>query len=104
MTGVWDSTVGLTLYVLRAAIITGPNLVCTLVYLTLMAHATSRFALGVSLVLLLDNTTGENKTELLVGFCGWLVEHRIFIDATLFFLPKGHTYSLLDQSFSALMN
>lgn len=60
--------------------------------------------LGRALVLLLDNTTADNKNKTVLAYAAWLVETGSFDKVTLFFLPKGHTYNKLDQVFSALIN
>lgn len=40
----------------------------------------------------LDNTTRENKNQLLLRFCAWLVAQNRFDSATLNFFRKGHTH------------
>eukprot|EP00962_Isochrysis_galbana_P018905 scaffold5482_cov105-Isochrysis_galbana.AAC.1 len=40
----------------------------------------------------------------MIGAVGLLVQRGIFAQATIFFMPKGHTFNLLDQTFCPLIN
>lgn len=90
-------------FIARAALGGGPNLVCTVLMLTLAAHVSLNRPLGRRLHLQLDNTTSENKNKTVLGFVAMLVAWRVFEDATVFFLPVGHTYNELDAAFSPLI-
>ena len=71
----------------------GPNLVCTVVMLALQKHLSIGRPLGMKLHLQLDNTTSENKNRVVVGFVASLVAWGAFHEASIFFLPVGHTYN-----------
>ena len=76
---------------------------CTVVWLMLMqAFATQGF-LGEVLYLEFDNTVGENKCKTVIGFAGLLIELGLITRVHIFCKPKGHTFTLLDQSFSKLI-
>ena len=51
----------------------------------------------------LDNTTGENKNETVLGFLAWLCAVGTFKKVTLSFLPVGHTHEDIDAVFGVLM-
>eukprot|EP00965_Chrysotila_dentata_P051542 1709887-Pleurochrysis_carterae.AAC.2 len=59
--------------------------------------------LGARLHVQLDNTCGENKNKTVIAFLAWLVYMDIFEEAGFFCMMKGHTYTLLDQSFGTLI-
>lgn len=91
------------IYIARAAVGGGPNLVCTVLLLSIAMHVTCGRKLGRRLHLQLDNTTSENKNSTVLGFVALLVAWDVFEDATIFFLPVGHTYNELDAAFSPLI-
>lgn len=91
------------MFVARAALGGGPNLVCTVLLLTIVAHVSLGRPLGRRLHLQLDNTTAENKNNTLLGFVALLVAWGVFEGATVFFLPVGHTFNELDSAFSPLI-
>jgi len=72
--------------------------------LTLLKRVELGRPLGSTLHLQLDNTTGENKNATVLGFMALLVHWGVFAEAILFFMPKGHTFNLLDQTFGPLIN
>lgn len=90
-------------FIAHAALGGGPNLVCTVLILTLAVHVQLKRPLGRRLHLQLDNTTSENKNNTLLGCVALLVAWGVFEDATVFFLPVGHTYNELDAAFSPLI-
>lgn len=90
-------------YVARAALGGGANLVCTVLVLALAAHAALGRPLGRQLHLQLDNTTAENKNRTLIGLVALLVAWKVFDSATVFFMPVGHTYNELDAAFGPLI-
>lgn len=98
-----DSGLGMHVYGARAALGGGGNLMCTSVMLALMKRVEMGRPLGLTLHLQLDNTTGENKNNTVIALCALLVHWGVFVEARMFFMPKGHTYSLLDQSFGPLI-
>eukprot|EP00965_Chrysotila_dentata_P177202 5852499-Pleurochrysis_carterae.AAC.2 len=71
--------------------------------MVLILGAQSPRPLGSRLHVQLDNTCGENKIMTVIAFLGWLVYTDVFAEANFFGMPKGHTYTLLDQSFSTLI-
>jgi hypothetical protein len=55
-----------------------------------------------TLFLQLDNTTRQNKGKYLMAYLSLLVEHGVFDEVRVNFLPKGHTHEDVDQLFSRL--
>ena len=51
----------------------------------------------------MDNTGADNKNWEMVAFMGWLVYMDFFRDASFFCMLKGHTFTILDQSFNTLI-
>lgn len=102
--GVLDAGVGMLAYIAHAALGGGPNLVCTVLLLTLFHHVAVGRPLGSRLHVQLDNTTAENKNVTLIGVVGLLVAWGWFEEATIFYLPVGHTYNELDAAFGPLIN
>ena len=101
--GVLDAGVGMMVYVARAGLGGGANLVCTVLMLALFCHNRLGRPLGRSLHLQLDNTTAENKNNVVFGVVGWLVWMCYFDEAVIFFMHVGHTYNDLDQTFAPLI-
>jgi len=54
------------------------------------------------LFLVLDNTTGENKTAVTLAIASWLVASGRFKQVRVFFLLVGHTHVLIDQIFGTI--
>ena len=54
------------------------------------------------LFLVLDNTTGENKTGIMLLMGAWLVATKRFKQVRVYFLPVGHTHILIDQIFGVI--
>ena len=103
VTGVMTAGLGMLCYVARAGLGGGPNLSLTLLYLSLLHVADSRGGkLGSRYNLLMDNTWGDNKNAEMVAFIGWLVLCDYFEDASFFCQLKGHTFTVLDQSFNTM--
>ena len=101
--GVLDAGVGMMVYIARACIGGGPNLVCTALMLSLFCHLELGRPLGHVLHLQLDNTTAENKCLCVIAVLALLVHRRQFITARMFFMHVGHTYNDLDQTFAPLI-
>lgn len=72
--GVLDAGLGMNMYIARAALGSGGNLVCTALLLSLQKHVELGRPLGRCLRLQLDNTTSENKCATVIGVCAWLVQ------------------------------
>ena len=104
VTGVMTAGAGMLCFIARAGLGGGPNLSLTLLYLSLLHIADSRGGkLGSRYNLLMDNTGGDNKNAEMVAFIGWLVYTDVFNDASFFCQLKGHTFTVLDQSFNTLI-
>lgn len=52
----------------------------------------------------LDNAGRDNKNHYLVGFCGMLLQERLFEEVEVHFLPVGHTHQEIDATFSKVAN
>lgn len=91
-------------FMASAAIGGGANLVCTVLWLSLHSHIGSGRPLGMKLHLQLDNTSAENKNTTVLGFIALLVAWGVFHEASIFFMPVGHTYNELDSAFSPLIS
>jgi len=101
--GVLDAGVGMMVFIARTALGGGGNLTATVLMLSLMHHVKLGRELGDSLHLQLDNTTAENKNNTLLGCVGLLIAWGVFQEATIFFMPVGHTFNELDAAFSPLI-
>ena len=92
-------------FVTRAGLGSGPNLTCTVLYLTLLAMDDSpTTTLGDRFNALMDNTSGDNKNNETVEFIAWLVDEDNFADASFFCQMKGHTFTIIDQSFNTMIS
>lgn len=96
--------VGMLMFVARAALGGGPNLVCTVLVLTIATHIALGRPLGRRLHVQLDNTTAENKNNVLLSLVALFVAWEVFDEATVFFMPVGHTFNELDSAFSPLIS
>ena len=103
ITGAQVAGMGMFAFVARAALGGGPNLTCTVLMVVLSRLVASGFTLGLRLMLVLDNTTGENKCHAVIAFLGWLVYFDHFREAGFFCMLVGHTFNELDQSFNTLI-
>ena len=99
-----DAGLGSRVFVAHESVGGGPNLVATVLYLSLLAHVASGRPLGRKLVLQLDNTCGENKCQAVLATVGWLVQVFSFDEAIINCCPVGHTFTILDESFNTLIN
>lgn len=102
--GVIDAGVGMLAYIAHMALGGGPNLVATVLLLTLAHHVEAGRPLGARLHLQLDNTTAENKNNVIIGVAGLLVAWGWFHEVVIFYMPVGHTYNELDAAFGPLIN
>lgn len=96
--------VGMYIFLAREALGGGPNLVCTVLLLSLRAHINVGRPLGAKLHLQLDNTTAENKNNTVLGLVALLVAWGVFREASIFFMTVGHTYNELDAAFAPLID
>ena len=103
ITGVMAAGHGMIAYVTSKGLCSGPNLSLTLLYLTLMRIAASQRGLGSRFSLLADGTASDNKNNEMLIFLCWLVYLDIFQDASMFVMIKGHTFTILDQSFNTMI-
>jgi hypothetical protein len=53
---------------------------------------------------LVDGTASDNKNNEMIVFLCWLVHQGYFQDASMFVQPKGHTFTVLDQSFNTMIS
>lgn len=91
-------------FLAREALSGGPNLVFTVLLLSLRAHINLGRPLGTKLHLQLDNTTAENKNSTVLGVVALLVAWGVFREASIFFMTVGHTYNELDAAFAPLID
>ena len=103
ITGVMMASAGMLAFVSRDGLGSGPNLSCTVLYLTLLHLVATSGAIAPVLNVLLDNTSGDNKNNEMIFFLAWLVANDHTEEASFFCMMKGHTYSRIDQSFRALI-
>jgi hypothetical protein len=103
VTGVMDAGLGSRVFVAHESVGGGPNLVATVLYLSLLKHAASARPLGKKLFVQLDNTCGENKCQAILAVVGWLVQVFSFDEAIINCCPVGHTFTILDESFNTLI-
>jgi hypothetical protein len=80
----------------------GPNLVWTVIWLSICRLKKHYGGYPDLLFLLLDNTTGENKTEVMLAFASWLVGTKRVKQVRVFFLYVGHTHIIIDQIFGVI--
>ena len=104
VTGVMTAGAGMLCYVARAGLGGGPNLSLTLLYLSLCHLVDRKIPLGSRYNILMDNTGGDNKHAEMICFLGWLVLQDHFHDASFFCQLKGHTFTILDQSFNTMIS
>jgi hypothetical protein len=104
VTGMMDAGLGMRIFIAHESVGGGPNLVATVLYLSLLAHAASGRPLGRKLFLQLDNTCGENKCQAILAAVGWLVQVFSFDEAFINCCPVGHTFTILDESFNTLIS
>ena len=103
--GVMSSGWGMIAFVTRAGLGSGPNLTCTVLYLTLLAMDDGTVqTLGDRLNALMDNTSGDNKNNETVEFLAWMVDENHFADSSFFCQIKGHTFTIIDQSFNTMIS
>ena len=105
VTGMLVAGWGCLIYLARAGLGSGANLSCTIMYLTLLElQKPGGRGTGARFNLLMDNTAGDNKNAEMVIFLGWLIYFDNFKDSSFFCQLKGHTFTVLDQSFNTLIS
>jgi hypothetical protein len=80
----------------------GPNLVWTVCWEVLCEMRAHYGYWPETLHITLDNTTGENKTQVMFSFCGWLVKSGKVKQVRILFLMVGHTHIIIDQIFGTI--
>ena len=103
ITGIMVSGFGMLAFVTRAGLGSGPNLSCSVLYLTLLLMVAQGRVLGNKFHLLVDGTGADNKNNELIFFLAWLVESDVFDEASFFCMIVGHTFCRIDQSFRTLI-
>ena len=124
ITGLMVAGSGMLVFVSRDGLGSGPNLSCTVLYLSLLFMVAAGLPIGEKFNLLLDNTSGtlisnplsltqhltlssclpgDNKNNEMLFFLAWLVASGYVNEASFFCMQKGHTYCRIDQSFRTLI-
>ena len=79
----------------------GPNLTWTVIWLTLMDLRRKRGYWPSVIHIQLDNTTGENKNEIMIMLSAWLAATKVR-QVRVYFLPVGHTHIIIDHIFGVI--
>ena len=103
ITGLMISGAGILAYVTRDGLGSGGDLSCTVLYLGLLSMVAAGRRIGARFNVLLDNTPADNKNNEVITFLAWLVHMNYVTEASFFCMMVDHTYSRIDQSFSALI-
>ena len=80
----------------------GPNLVWTVIWESICRLRRHHGNYPDVLFILLDNTTGENKTNIMFAMGAWLVATGRVKQVRIFFLMVGHTHIIIDQIFGVV--
>jgi len=80
----------------------GANLLWTVAWLTLCKLRKTQGCYADVLFLVLDNTTSENKNQVMLAMAAWLVASGRFKQVRVFFLHVGHTHVIIDQIFGVV--
>lgn len=80
----------------------GANLLWTVAWITLCKMRKKQGCYADVLFLVLDNTSSENKNEVMLAMAAWLVASGRFKQVRVFFLPVGHTHVIIDQIFGVI--
>ena len=80
----------------------GPNLVWTVIWESICRLRRHHGNYPDVLFILLDNTTGENKTDVMFAMGAWLVATGRVKQVRIFFLMVGHTHIIIDQIFGVI--
>ena len=79
----------------------GANLTWTVIWKTLCALLKKHGCWPEMIHLQLDNTTGENKNEVMIMLGAWLASVKVK-QVRVYFLPVGHTHIIIDQIFGII--
>ena len=93
---------GLHVYTVPPYVGHGANLTVTVIHKTLMEMVASGRPTPRVLHIQLDNTTGENKNNLVFTYACWLVQTGFVQKVRIFFLPVGHTHIFIDHVFGTI--
>ena len=93
---------GFTPFLVHSSQSMGANLTWTVLWLTLSAMRKHYGFWPEVLHLTLDNTSGENKNETLLGMCAWLVASGRVKQVRCLFLMVGHTHVIIDHIFGVI--
>ena len=80
----------------------GANLLWTVAWITLCKIRKQQGCYADVLFLVLDNTSSENKNEVMLAMAAWLVASGRFKQVRVFFLHVGHTHIIIDQIFGVV--
>ena len=80
----------------------GANLLWTVAWLTLCKMRKKQGCYADVLFLVLDNTTSENKNQVMLAMAAWLVASGRFKQVRVFFLHVGHAHVIIDQIFGVI--
>ena len=92
LTATYTYGYGFTPFLSHDSLRHGANLVWTVIWLTICRLRKHHGHYSDVLFLLLDNTTGENKTRVTLAMAAWLVATKRFKQVRVFFLNVGHTH------------
>jgi hypothetical protein len=85
------------------AVIGGGNVTVEVIWRTLIKLQEQRQIWAEDLHVQLDNTSKDNKNHTVFGFLAWLVAEGHFVNATVSFLPVGHTHEDIDALFGVVV-
>lgn len=90
-------------YMVDDAVVGGGNVTAELIWRTLLKLQELRQIWAEDLHVQLDNTSKDNKNHTVFGFLAWLVAEGHFVNATISFLPVGHTHEDIDALFGVVV-
>jgi hypothetical protein len=90
-------------YMVDDAVIGGGNVTVEVIWRTLIKLQELRQIWAEDLHVQLDNTSKDNKNHTVFGFLAWLVAEGHFVNATVSFLPVGHTHEDIDALFGVVV-
>ena len=90
-------------YMVDDAVIGGGNVTVEVIWRTLIKLQELRQIWAEDLHVQLDNTSKDNKNHTVFGFLAWLVAEEHFVNATVSFLPVGHTHEDIDALFGVVV-
>ena len=93
---------GFTAFLVHNSLTCGANLLWTVLWITITEMYAKRGYLPEELHIQLDNCFSENKNNIMIAMCAWLVATFKFRRVRVFFLHKGHTHVIIDQVFGVI--